>query len=240
MKVITFSRRKAGPGTGPVPSAPRQLAGLRESGRDGTAPLGAVRMPGGRPGDNGGPPPGDGLQRLAEACHAAALEALSDPDLCSGYRAIALLSRHLAVTRVVLCPAAHRRLGPDHWLAAAYPAGAREAERALRLFERRLAGDAHAARMPAGDVRALLDEHLGRYRAVERAALAGLARVMPLPERERLAGDYRALLASAPTRPHPRAVRAGLPGLLVFRLHSFSDRVLNALDSRPGTSRLPP
>jgi hypothetical protein len=207
MKVIKVSSRGAGPGSSPVLVAPHESAG-------GTA--------------------GDALQPFGQACRAA-LGVLSDPEPFSGYRAIAFLSRHLAATRVVLCPAAIRRLGRDHRLVTGYSAAAREAERALHVFERWLAGDGCAVRLPAESVRALVDEHLGRYRAVERALLTGLGGVMPVPECEHLVGHYRALLAKAPTRPHPRRARARRAGLLAFRIRGFWDRVQDTLDSRPGT-----
>ena len=211
MKVIKVSSRGAGPGARLDLVVPHESAG-------GTA--------------------GDALQPLGQTCRVV-FEVLSDPEPFSGYRAIALLSRHLAVTRLVLCPAAIRRLGRDDRLVTGYSAAAREAERALQVFERWLAGDACAARLPAEGVRALVDEHLGRYHAVERSLLAGLGCVTPVPECEHLAGHYRTLLARAPTRPHPRRARARRAGLLVFRIHGFWDRVRDTLDSRPSASWRP-
>lgn len=211
MKVIKVSSRGAGPGRRPVLVAPYQSGG------------GTAR---------------DALQAFGQACRAA-LEVLSDPEPISGYRAIAFLSRHLAATRVVLCPAANRSLGRDHRLVTGYAAAAREAERALHVFERWLAGDACAVRLPAQSVRALVDEHLGRYRTVERALLAALGCVLPVPECEQLVGHYRALLATAPTRPHPRRAHARRAGRLAFRIRGFWDRAQDTLDSRPGTSWRP-
>jgi hypothetical protein len=212
MKVIKVSSRQAGPGTRLVLAVPPEPAG-ETSGEDALQPFDQTRR--------------------------AAFEALLDREPYSNYRAVALLSRHLAVARLTLCPAAIRRLGRDDPLITGYSAAAREAERTLQVFERWLTGDAYAARLPAESMRALMDEHLGRYRAVERALLAGLGRVMPVPECEHLTGHYRALLATAPTRPHPRRARARRAGRLAFRIRGFWDRMRDTLDSRPGVSWRP-
>jgi len=185
------------------------------------------------------PPDKDALRLSAEACYTAIVDALSGSDPSSGYRAVAVLSRHLAVARVLLCPAARTKLAPDRRLVAACMAEAQRAQWALRLFECHLAGEARAVRLPFESVRASLDQHLGRYRSAERAMCAGLTRAMNEPERERLAGRYRALLAVAPTRPHPRAPRTGPARQAAFRCHGVIDLLLDTLDSRPGTGPVP-
>lgn len=181
-----------------------------------------------------GPGTADALRSFAESSYAVAANALSDADAWLGYRALAQLSGHLAVVRRAVCPAAGRRLGRGDSLAAACRAEALRAEWALRLFECWLAGDAQAVRFPADTVRALLEERLGSYRAAERVLLARLADRIPHAEHARLAQRYRALLAAAPTRPHPRSPRAGQFGRLAFRLQGAWDRVLDTMDSRPG------
>ena len=181
-----------------------------------------------------GPGTVDALRSLAEASYTVAAEALGDAEAWLGYRALAQLSGHLAVVRRAVCPVAGRRLGRDGSLAAACRAEALRAEWALRLFECWLAGDAQAVRFPAETVQALLEERLGSYRTAERALLARLADRIPHAEHARLAQQYRALLAAAPTRPHPRSPRAGQFGRLAFRLQGLWDRVLDTMDSRPG------
>lgn len=181
-----------------------------------------------------GPATADALRSCAESSYAVALQALSDADAWLSYGAVAQLSGHLAVVRRAVCPAAHRRLGRGDPLAAACRAGALQAEWALRLFECWLAGDAQAVRFPAGAVQALLEQRLGSYRAAERVLLARLAERIPQGEHARLAQQYRALLAAAPTRPHPRSPRAGQLGRLAFRFQGLWDRLLDTADSRPG------
>ncbi len=180
----------------------------------------------------------DALQVLAEAGYAAAFVELADPDPFTGYRAVARLSGHLAVTRRAVLPAARHWLTADHdrerALAAACLAGARQIEWALRLLEGRLAGEACAARLSLDDVLAMLDRRLTGYRTAERALLAALRDRMPGPEHDRLARRSRSLLPAAPTRPHPRCPRSRLLGPLAFRFLGGWDRLLDTLDSRPG------
>src|SRR5262249_50414682 len=106
-------------------------------------------------------PSQDALQLPAEACHTAVLHALSGSAPTSGYRAVAMASRHLAVARVLLCPAARTKLAPDRTLVTACLTEAQRAQWALRLFEHHLAGEARAVRLPFESVRASLDQHLG-------------------------------------------------------------------------------
>ena len=192
-----------------------------------------------KPSHQAAQPGDDALQWSAEACYTAILDGLAGSDPTSGYRAVATASRHLAVARVLLCPAARTKLAPDRSLVTACLAEAQRALWALRLFEHHLAGEARAVRLPSESVRASLDQHLGSYRTAERAMCAGLMRAMTEPERERLARRYRALLAVAPTRPHPRAPRTGPASKLSFRLHGCIDRFLDTVDSRPGTGLVP-
>jgi hypothetical protein len=192
-----------------------------------------------KPSHQAAQPSHDALQLSAGACYTAILDGLAGSDPTSGYRAVATASRHLAVARVLLCPAARTKLAPDRSLVTACLAEAQRAHWALRLFECHLAGEARAVRLPFDSVRASLEQHLARYRTAEQAMCAGLTRAMNEAERDRLARRYRALLAVAPTRPHPRAPRTGLGSKVAFRVHGFIDRLLDTLDSRPGTGLVP-
>lgn len=176
----------------------------------------------------------DPLGTFIERAHSAVLDALSDPEPSSDCSVIAQLSGHFAAMRRVVYPAAARWLHADPWLPVACRARACEAEWALRLFECRLSGEARAVRLPAEPVRAALVLRLGSYRSVERMLLGRLRAEVPVRERGRIAGEYRAVLAAAPTRPHPRGPHTGSLGMLAFRFHSFWDRVLDTVDSRPG------
>lgn len=198
--------------------------------------------------DEHGAPPApigeDTLLVLAEAGYATAFRELADPDPFTGYRAVARLSGHLAVTRRAVLPAARHWLDPrrdpdrtpgsDRALGAACLAGARQIEWALRLLEGRLAGEACAARLSLDDVLEMLDRRLAGYRTAERALLAALRDRMPGPEHDRLARHCRALLPAAPTRPHPHCPRGRMLGPLAFRFLGGWDRLLDTLDSRPG------
>jgi hypothetical protein len=129
--------------------------------------------------------------------------------------------------------------GGDYRLLDACLELARRAEQALRLFECWLAGEARAVRLRAATVHELLEQCLGDYRTAERTLLAGLEDLLPGQERDRLARDYWALFAVAPTRPHPRGPHAGRIGRFAFRLRAGWDRALDTMDSRPGLGRLP-
>lgn len=239
MMLIKFSRRGTGSGPASAPGVRRGLADPGAPGGTGAASLPTPPSLGDQPSHQAVHPDKDALQLPAEACYTAIFDALSGSDPSSGYRAVAVLSRHLAVARVLLCPTARTKLAPDRGLVTACMAEAQRAQWALRLFDCHLAGEARAVRLPFESVRASLDQHLGSYRTVERAMCAGLTRAMNEPERERLARRYRALLAVAPTRPHPRAPRTGPASKVAFRFHGFIDRLLDTLDSRPGTGLVP-
>jgi hypothetical protein len=155
-----------------------------------------------------------------------------------GYRAVARLSGHLAAVQRAVYPVARRRLGDNLHLLEDCRALARKTQWALRLLECRLAGEVTAAGHEAGTVHAWLGQCLDAYRSAERVMVAGVEERLTTRECEQLALAYRAALARAPTRPHPRGPRAGWPGRIAFRLHASWDRVLDAVDSRPGVPRL--
>jgi len=134
-------------------------------------------------------------------------------------------------------PAASRRHGENQHLLKECRARARETGWALRLLECHLAGEAAAVGREPGTVQAHLGQCLDAYQSAERALVTGMEERLTASESEQLALGYRAALARAPTRPHPRGPHAGWPGQIAFRLHAFWDGVLDAIDSRPGVAR---
>ena len=157
--------------------------------------------------------------------------------LAWGHPAVVRLSGHLAAMQRTVYPAARRRLGGDLDLLRECRAHARETGWALRLLHCHLAGDGAAGGRNPEHVHGWLDQCLARYRPAERALVAWMEDRLTAGERERLALGYRAALARAPTRPHPRGPHTGWPGRLAFRLHAVWDGVLDGVDSRPGTAR---
>lgn len=79
-----------------------------------------------------------------------------------------------------------------------------------------------------------MEQCLDEYRSAEQALIVWVQEWLTARECEQLARGYRAALARAPTRPHPRGSHAGWPGWIAFRLHVIPDRVLDGVDSRPG------
>ncbi len=158
-----------------------------------------------------------------------------------GYRAVARLSGHLAAMHRTVYPAAYpaarQRPGENHHLLAECRAQARTTAWALRLLECHLAGEAAAVGREPGTLDGWMGQCLGAYQPAEQALIAWMEERLTAGEREQLALRYRAALARAPTRPHPRGPHAGWPGRIAFRLHAFWDGFLDAIDSRPGAAR---
>lgn len=181
----------------------------------------------------------DDLVTLVDAAYFAARDGLLAVEAFSNHRAIATASGHLAVMRLVIWPAARRALGRGDRTLSACAASARQALWALCLYQRWLAGEAHAARLPGQDLLATLRQRLDGYRSDEAELLARLLHQAAGDELTRLARSYRVALAASPSRPHPCSPHSGLLGWLAFRLHGGWDKVLDTLDSRPGRSELP-
>ena len=179
----------------------------------------------------------DPLAAYIEQTYDAATATPGEGPPAWGYRAVAGLSGHLAAMRRAVYPVARRRLGENQHLLTECHAEAREAEWALRLLECHLSGEAAAAGREFDTVHMWLRQCLDAYQAAERALVARVEERLTAPEREQLAHGYRAALARAPSRPHPRGPHAGWPGRLAFRLHAFWDGVLDTIDSRPGVAR---
>ena len=157
--------------------------------------------------------------------------------LAWGHPAVVRLSGHLAAMQRTVYPAARRRLGADLSLLRECRAHARETGWALRLLHCHLAGDGAAGARKPEHVHGWLEQCLAGYRPAERALVAWMEDRLTAGEHEQLALGYRAALARAPTRPHPRGPHTGWPGRLAFRLHAFWDGVLDGMDSRPGATR---
>jgi len=155
-----------------------------------------------------------------------------EPD--TGYRAIALLSGHLAAMWRTVYPQAASRLGADGQLRAVCLTRGREVEWTLRLFQCQLSGDVTAVGRSATAVLTMLAQRLDSYRAAERALVTWLEDQLAAEGREKLARRYRRALTHAPTRPHPRCPRTGPLCHAGFWLHGRWDRVLDTMDSRPG------
>jgi hypothetical protein len=180
------------------------------------------------------------LAAVIGATHEAVAGDLAGAGPDAGFTAIARLSAHLAAMRRAVCPAARRQPGAPRQLLATFLARGREVDWALRLLECRLSGDMFAMKFGVDAVYAGLQHHLGAYRPAEQALVAWMHRQLPARDRDLLAVRYRAALAHAPTRPHPRGPRAGVLYRVAFGLHGFWDRLLDAVDSRPGMPALPP
>ena len=158
-------------------------------------------------------------------------------DPMTGYKAIARVSGHLAAMWHTVYPWADGQPGEDGQLRAACLRHAREVEWALRLLQCYLSGEASAISRPAASVLTLLAQRLEEYRLAERALVAWLEDQLAPEGREELARKYRHALTRAPTRPHPRCLRTGLPGRVAFWWHGRWDRFLDEVDSRPGVGR---
>lgn len=87
-------------------------------------------------------------------------------------------------------------------------------------------------------MRGWLGQCLTAYRSAERALVTWMQDRLTADQHEQPAVGYRATLARAPTRPHPRGPHAGWPGCLAFRFQARWDAVLDAMDSRPGVTGL--
>jgi hypothetical protein len=192
-----------------------------------------------------GPQPGRGLSTrndpiavLIKATYVAATEAVSGNARAGDYQALARLSGHLAAMQRAVYPVARRRLGENQQLLKECRAEARQAEWALRLLECHLAGDASATSRELETVHGWLGQRLDAYRSAERVLVAQVEERLTAPEREHLAHSYRAALAHAPSRPHPRGPHAGWAGRLAFWLHACWDAVLDTMDSRPRVAAL--
>ena len=77
---------------------------------------------------------------------------------------------------------------------------------------------------------------LDAYQSAERVLVTGVEERLTAREREQLALGYRAALAGAPTRPHPRTARRLARPNRIPAPHLW-DGVLDAVDSRPGVTR---
>jgi hypothetical protein len=137
----------------------------------------------------------------------------------------------------IVYPVASRRLGDNQHLLKECRAHAREAAWALRFLECHLAGCTTAVGRELETVHDGVGQCLDAYRSAERVLVAWMEERLTALESEQLARGYRAAVARAPTRPHPRGPHTGWPGRIAFRLHSFWDGFLDAVDSRPGVTR---
>ncbi|MDX6339479.1 MAG: hypothetical protein QOG05_6819 [Streptosporangiaceae bacterium] len=171
---------------------------------------------------------------LVAATYEGAVGSRSDGAPVWGYRAVARLSGHLAAMQRAVYPAAGRRPGENRQLLQRCRAEARETGWALRVLECHLTGNGVIAAREPGTVERWIEQCLDEYRAAEQALIAWMQERLTARECEELALGYRAALARAPTRPHPRGPHAGWPGWIAFRFHVLWDRVLDGVDSRPG------
>ncbi len=174
------------------------------------------------------------LSAFIDATQGAVQEVMDVAEPQVGYKAIARLSGHLAAMWRTVYPNADGQLGADGQLRAVCLSRAREVERALRLLERQLSGDASAAGLPAAEASTLLAQRLGSYWPAEQALVTRVEDQLAADGREKLAQEYRRALTRAPTRPHPRCPRSGPLCHFAFWLHSRWDRLLDTVDSRSG------
>jgi hypothetical protein len=177
------------------------------------------------------------LAAVIDATQGAVQQVQDADDPQTGYRAIARLSGHLAAMWRTVYPHADGQAGGDGQLRAVCLSRGREVEWTLRLLQCHLSGDVAAVGRSASAVLALLAQRLDSYRSAERALVAWLEDQLAADSREKLARRYRRALTHAPTRPHPRCPRAGPLCHAAFWLHARWDRVLDAMDSRPGVGR---
>ncbi len=136
-------------------------------------------------------------------------------------------------------PAARQRLGDDQQLLQRCRAESRETAWALHVLQGHLAGDGGTTARQPGVVHLWLEECLDEYRSAEQALITWMHERLTAREHDQLAAGYRAALARAPTRPHPRGPHSRWPGRVAFRLHALCDGLLDAVDSRPGVGRAP-
>jgi hypothetical protein len=184
--------------------------------------------------------PGGGTGQIAAliaATYELALGSTGDGPALWGYRALAWLSGHLAAMQRAVYPAARRRLGEDQPLLHRCRAEAGETAWALRVLQSHLAGDGGTGARQPGIADTWLQQCLDEYRSAEHTLIAWMQDRLTAQEHEQLAAAYRAALARAPTRPHPRGPHTGWPGRAAFRFHGLWDGLLDALDSRPGVRR---
>lgn len=172
-----------------------------------------------------------------EATHELVLRELASEEPNAAFRAVALLSGHLAAMRLVVYRTAHRAPAEAGRLLGSCLRAARELDWAARLLQCWLSGDMFATGMAADAVAGSLQQSLARYTLAERALIDHLQRQLPERSRDALAASYRNALAHAPTRPHPRRPHAGAAYPALFRLHRMWDGLLDTVDSRPGTGR---
>ncbi len=183
------------------------------------------------------PVAGRPLSASIGATRAAVQEALDLTDPSLGYRMIARLSGHLAAMRRTVFRSAEGRPGVDPGLQAACLSGARAVERALRLLEQRLSGDAFAAGLPVPAAVAALARRLESYWPAERELVGWLEGQLTADGCGQLARAYVRALTCAPTRPHPRCPRSRLLHAAAFWLYGRWDRLLDTVDSRSGVGQ---
>jgi hypothetical protein len=173
----------------------------------------------------------DRLIDLVEGAHERALVAFTTPD-ADFMSSIGWLSAHLAAVERVLHPALVRHLPEAAELLRDDHEVTHRLAHLLRLLERRMSGDATAARLDPGQLRSEVLATLVGHAATEHALLDRLARVIGPAATDELATRYQRALELAPTRPHPHAPSHGHAGAVAFRLTALRDRVLDTLDGR--------
>jgi hypothetical protein len=185
------------------------------------------------PGAAPGPPLAAFLTVTRDAVH----DAGDFAECPAGYKALARLSAHLAAVRLVLARSGPARCGEGAAARAACLRYGRELEWVLRRLEGQLAGEASLAGPHRPAAAAALDGALRRYWAAEQALAGWLDARLTAGQAGGLARAYHRALTRAPTRPHPRSPRSGPLAGAAFWLHGRWDRLLDGLDSRPGTGR---
>jgi len=107
---------------------------------------------------------------------------------------------------------------------------ARKLKRGLRLLERQLTGDSTA---PTGFAGTTLMTALDAHAGTELSMIEVLDRSLTPDQMRTVLGRYRDALQHGPTRPHPHGRHTGAVEPFMFALNSASDRIMDALDSRP-------
>lgn len=177
------------------------------------------------------------IAALIAVTYERALGSTGDGPARWGYPALAWLSGHLAAMHQAVYPAARRRLGQNQSLLHRCRAEAGETAWALRVLQSHLAGDGGTGARQPGIAGTWLQQCLAEYRSAEHTLIGWMQDRLTAQEHEQLAAAYRAALARAPTRPHPRGPHSGWPGRTAFRFHAAWDSLLDGLDSRPGVRR---
>jgi hypothetical protein len=170
------------------------------------------------------------LADVMQQAHAHTIAALSpDAPTLDGVTWCAV---HLAAVERAIYPAVHRRVPEARSRVRRQMAVDHQLQHALWCLDRRLTGNMASALTPvenlAARIRLLVQEHA----AGEAALLAELCQFLDEDGQAVLVGDLAALVARAPTRPHPNTPHVRFTDPLTFALESWVDRIRDAMDNR--------